>query len=176
MADNLDGSTYVQVDDINDVNYISEGFLSRYSFTLKPKGTGFWSKLGKVVFGVAVVAVVAAATVVTAGTAAVGAGLVAAAAVTSAATTTAIVGGIAVAGVAVTGAITGGLIEGGVAVGRTLAKKKLEGRNTHIPSNYKRSENEQSRQISEDFRDRIIIKDPAKNSVSALICPEYEVN
>ena len=70
MADNLDGSTYVQVDDINDVNYISEGFLSRYSFTLKPKGTGFWSKLGKVVLGVAVVAVVAAATVVTAGTAA----------------------------------------------------------------------------------------------------------
>lgn len=176
MADNLDGSTYVQVDDINDVNYISEGFLSRYSFTLKPKGTGFWSKLGKVVLGVAVVAVVAAATVVTAGTAAVGAGLVAAATVTSAATTTAIVGGIAIAGVAATGAITGGLIEGGVAVGRTLAKKKLEGRNTHIPSNYKRSENEQSRQISEDFRDRIIIKDPTKNSVSALICPEYEVN
>nr|DAV60178.1 MAG TPA: hypothetical protein [Caudoviricetes sp.] len=43
---NLD-KTYVETKDISDVNYISEGFLSRFSYTLKTKSSflGFLSTL-----------------------------------------------------------------------------------------------------------------------------------
>ena len=58
LADSLDGSTYVEVDDINDVNYISEGFLTRYTFSLKRKKLGFWGMLGRIVTAIAIVAVV----------------------------------------------------------------------------------------------------------------------
>ena len=55
-------NSFVESSDINDINYISEGFLSRYLFNLKPKSTGFFNKLLK---AIAVVAVLAAATVAT---------------------------------------------------------------------------------------------------------------
>lgn len=176
MADSLDGSTYVEVDDINDVNYISEGFLTRYSFSLKPKGTGFWKIFGKIMAAVAIIAVIAVATVVTCGAAAVAAGVATAVAATSLATTTAIIAGATVAAVAVAGAVTGAIVEGAVAIARTLATKKLEGRNTKIPSNYKREEHADSRKLSDDFKDRVIIIDPKYNKTGAILCPDYEVN
>lgn len=176
LADSLDGSSYVEVDDINGVNYISEGFLTRYSFSLEKKGSGFWSVLGKVVTAVAIVAAVAVATVVTAGAAAVAAGVVVASTVVSAATTVAVIGGAAIVATAVTGAVIGATVEAVDAVRRTLAVKKLEGRNTTIPHGYKREEQDASRKLSTQFRDRVIIMSPRKNAVRAILCPDYEVD
>lgn len=62
------------------------------------------------------------------------------------------------------------------AIKRTTNTVKLEGRNTKIPSGYKRRETDDSRKLSTDFYDRIIIKDQDKNEISAILCPDYEVN
>jgi hypothetical protein len=59
--------THVTTEDINDVNYISEGFLSRYTFNLKAKSTGFFSKLIKSIGVVVVLAAAAVATIFTCG-------------------------------------------------------------------------------------------------------------
>lgn len=176
LANSLDKSTYVEVDDINDVNYISEGFLQRYSFSLEPKSLGFWNFLGKTIKTVAIIAAVGVATVVTCGGAAVVAGVVTAAATLSVATTALAIGAAAVAGVALAGAAVGAALEGIVAIKRTLATKKLNGRHTHIPDNYKRKESANSRKISSDFRDRVIIMNPNKNKIGGILCPDYEVN
>lgn len=176
LADSLDGSTYVEVEDINDVNYISEGFLRRYTFSLEKKSSGFWSTLGKVVAAVAIVAAVAVASIVTCGAAAVAAGTVVASTIISAATTAAITGAAAIVSVSLTGAAIGATVEAVLAVKRTLAVKRLEGRNTTVPDGYKREEQSDSRKLSTDFRDRIIIMDSNKNSTGAILCPDYEVN
>jgi hypothetical protein len=90
---NLDNS-YVETSDINDINYISEGFLSRYFYNLDKEGVGFFKKFLKAVGVIAVLATAAVATVFTcgAGGVVIGAGLAAAfgagAAATSAAITT----------------------------------------------------------------------------------------
>lgn len=80
--------THVTTSDINDVNFISEGFLNRYSFEFKKKSSSLFGKILKAVaIGVGVVAL-AAATVFTAGaTAAVAAGATMAGAVTAGAST-----------------------------------------------------------------------------------------
>lgn len=176
LADSLDGSTYVETKDINDVNYISEGFLSRYSFSLSKKSSGFWSTFGKVLAATAIIAVVAVASVVTFGGAAVAAGAIATATVVSAAVSTAVVAGVTAASIAVGGLIAGAVVESIRAVKRSLVVKELKGRNTDIPSGYKRSENENSRKLSDTFNDRVIIKDKSKNSINAMLCPDYSVN
>jgi hypothetical protein len=77
--------THVTTSDINDVNFISEGFLNRYSFEFKKKSSSLFGKILKAVaIGVGVVAL-AATTVFTAGAAA-----------------------AAVAGATMTGAVTAG--------------------------------------------------------------------
>lgn len=176
LADSLDGSTHVELDDINGVNFISEGFLSRYSFSLAKKKVGFWGFFGKALAAVAIIAAVAAATVVTCGAAAVAAGVVATASVVSAATTVAIAGAVAVGATALTGAVVGATVEGVMAVKRTLATKRLNGRNTKVPDGYKTEEQESSRRISTDFYDRVIMTNPKENTVGAVLCPDYEVN
>ena len=68
LSDSLD-KTYVTTEDINDVNYVSEGFLSRYQFKFKKKSSGLWGKIGKIVAIAAGVVALGAATVFTAGAA-----------------------------------------------------------------------------------------------------------
>ena len=65
---NLNNS-FVETSDINDINYISEGFLSRYYFSLKAKSTGFFGKLLKSLAVIVVLAAAAVATVFTCGAA-----------------------------------------------------------------------------------------------------------
>lgn len=202
LRDSLD-NTHVTTEDINDVNYITEGFLNRYSFEFKKKSSSLWGSILKgVAIGVGIVAL-AAATVFTCGAAgAIAAGATLAAAATAGATTVAaaagvvagtiatitgisaataaagaalIVGTVAV-GTAATIATLGAIQEVRYAVGRTFAKKKLEGRNTRCPSGYKIVETNNSRKLTQDFYERIIIKDPSKVKVQAILCPDYEVN
>ncbi|MBR2247237.1 MAG: hypothetical protein IJ880_09465 [Bacilli bacterium] len=202
MCEQLE-KTHVTTNDINDVNYITEGFLSRYSFQFeKKKSSLFGSILKGVAIGVGIVAL-AAATVFTCGAAgAIAAGATLAAAATAGATAVATVAGVvagtiaAVTGIsAATLAAGSTLIVGTVAVGtaatiaalgavqeirygvgRIFAKKKLDGRNTKCPSGYKIVETDESRKVVQDFLSRLIIKDSTKVKVQGILCPDYEVN
>lgn len=199
LSDALD-KTYVTTEDINDVNYVSEGFLSRYQFRFKKKSSSLWSKIGTIAAITAGVVALGAATVFTAGAAgALVAGSTLAGAVTAGSTA---LGGVLVAGGAVTtglGLATGvagasaiiavgagtaaGLITAAIATGQeikygiqTWQHKKLDGRNTKCPKGYKISELDGSRKVGGDFENRIIIKDNSKNKTQVILCPDFEVN
>lgn len=199
LSNSLD-KTYVTTEDINDVNYISEGFLSRYQFKFKKKSSSLWGKIGKIAAITAGVVALGAATVFTAGAAgALVAGSTLAGAVTAGSTA---LGGILVAGGAVTtglGLATGvagasaiiavgagtaaGLITAAIATSQeikygiqTWQHKKLDGRNTKCPKGYKIAELDESRKVGGDFENRIIIKDNSKNKTQVILCPDFEVN
>ena len=192
--------THVTTDDINDVNFISEGFLSRYSFEFKKKSSSLFGKILKAVaIGVGVVAL-AAATVFTAGAAtAIVGGATMAGAVTAGATTLGTIAGtiagtvglsaglgtvgtLAVGAGAVgaaaglSAATAGGIQELRYGVASIFAKKTLNGRATQAPSGYKIVETESSRKLTQDFRSRFIPKDSDSNIVAGILCPDYEVD
>lgn len=151
--------THIETEDILGVNYISEGFLSRYKYYLKRKSSSLWSKIGKIAVVAIGAVAVAAACVVT-----VGAG---AAAVIA----TAAVGAAAIAGTA-----AAALAQELKYNSYTFKKERYEGRHTSIPSNYKKVESDDSRLLTHEFYDRIIIKDPSKSKVQAILCPDYSLN
>lgn len=191
LEDTLEKS-HVETEDIRSINYISEGFLKRYTFTFKKKSSGLWGKIGKIMGVAALVVGVTAATIVTMGGAPVVAGAAGAVVegVIGIASTSVVVGtalGTAVlsttivtgAAAVVAGAATAVLAssqELGQAVSRIGAKKRLNGKATVAPNGYKIVETEDSRTLVEDFEERIIIKDSTKNKVNAIICPDYTVN
>ena len=199
LSDSLD-KTYVTTEDINDINYVSEGFISRYQFKFKQKSSSLWGKIGKIAAITAGVVALGAATVFTAGAAgALVAGSTLAGAVTAGSTA---LGGVLVAGGAITtglGLATGvagasaiiavgagtaaGLITAAIATGQevkygiqTWQHKKLDGRNTKCPKGYKIVELDESRKVGGDFENRIIIKDNSKNKTQVILCPDFEVN
>ena len=198
LSDSLD-KTYVTTEDINDVNYVSEGFLSRYQFKFKKKSSSLWGKIGKIAAITAGVVALGAATVFTAGAAgalvagstlagAVTTGvttlsgvLVAGGAIATGATTSAVLGttGLVIAGAGATAgllttvAATGQEIKYGI---QTWQHKKLDGRNTKCPKGYKIAELDGSRKVGGDFENRIIIKDNSKNKTQVILCPDFEVN
>jgi hypothetical protein len=55
-------NSFIESQDLNDINYVSEGFLGRYYYHLEKKPTDVWKKIG---IGLAVVAILAAAAVAT---------------------------------------------------------------------------------------------------------------
>ena len=183
IADGLE-KTHVETEDINGLNYISEGFLRRYTFKFKRKSSGLWSKIGKIAGIAAAIVGMAAATIVTfvgatAVTAAVGGFLGTTLAVGSVTTISVMTAVGVVAGAAV-GAVAGSLVavqqEIGQAVRRIGAKKTLNGKNTKAPSGYKIVETDDSRLLTDEFTERVIIKDSSHNDVNAIICPDYTVN
>ena len=141
--------------DIKDINYVSEGFLGRYYYTIEEKKENLWKKLA---IGIgAVIAIVAAvvATVFTCGAAGavIGAGLavgLSAGIAAGGAAVGAAIGGIAIAGAVAVGvtAVSVG-IEAGVLKARQARNKEealaVDGRNDPIPEGYERKEKEESR-------------------------------
>jgi hypothetical protein len=89
---------------------------------------------------------------------------------------TALIVGTTVAVTAASLAILGTIQEVRYGVGRMFAKKKLDGRNTQCPSGYKIVENDESRKLTQEYINRIIIKDKTKVKVQGILCPDYEVN
>ena len=196
--------THVQTKDINDINYVSEGFLSRYKFKFEKKKSGLFKSILTGVAIAAAVVTVAAATLftcgaagavlgagaatggvvggaVTAGAAAIGTvcGTIGAAVGLGSigfAATAGIIAGATIVGTAVTMATLGAIQEVRYGTQRLFATKKLDGRNTKCPSGYKIVETDESRKLTQDFFERIIIKDPSKVKVQAILCPDYEVN
>ena len=172
---NLNNS-FVETSDINDINYISEGFLSRYLYSLKAKSTGFFNKLLKAISVVAVVAVAAVATVFTCGAG----GVVIGGALASISLGSAL-GIIGIASAVAVGVTATAVSAQTVALkARQKRNKKtaqaIKGRNEEIPKGYKREEHKESRLLLQDLPERYIIKDSSKNSPDAIIVPDYQVN
>ena len=194
LASELNGSTYVETKDINGINFISEGFLSRYSFDLKPTG-GFFGLIGKLAICAGLLAGIVAGAVFTCGAGSVvfggmisgfiggvGTGAATAVGLTGIAATACTVGvaaGLGAAAVAAAGAVVGttvGVVDSAIkGISRVANPKKLEGRKTKIPNGYKRVETDDSRLLGKTFEDRIIIKDNTCNEVGAILCPDYDV-
>ena len=166
--------TYIESPDINDINYVSEGFLSRYKYNLKAKNTGFWSKFGNALVSVAVLAAAAAATVVTCGAASVLVGP--AIAIAGALKTIGVVA--AITSVGVTASIATQTVALKLRQNRiqNKAAKVIHGRHESIPGGYSRKEQDDSRKLVQDVLNRYIITDLTKNSPDAIIVPDYQVN
>ena len=194
LASELNGNTYVETKDINGINFISEGFLSRYSFDLKPKG-GFFGLIGKLAICAGLLAGIVAGAVFTCGAGSavfggmisgfiggVGTGAATAVGLTGIAATVCTVGvaaGLGAVAGAAAGAVVGttvGVVDSAIkGISRAANPKKLEGRKTKIPNGYKRVETDDSRLLGKTFEDRIIIKDNTCNEVGAILCPDYDV-
>ena len=190
-------STHITTKDINDVNYITEGFLSRFQFKFERKHSSlFGSILKGVAIGIGVVALAAAtvftcgavgaavaagatlASTVAAGASAVGvalAGVAGAVGVSSAVAAIAITGTVAV-GTASTLATLGAIQELRYGLGRTFNKVELNGRKTECPSGYEIEESSESRLLTNDYQSRVIIVDPSRVKVQGILCPDYEIN
>ena len=191
LSNTLD-KTHVVTKNIRGLNYITEGFLRRYTFKFEKKSSSIWGKIGKIA-GVAALVVGAAACMIVPGGQIVGA-LGIGSIVGTVGGTTGIVGigaaiglgattSLAIAGAAA-GAVVGAALtsvvastqELGLAIARIGEEKELNGKATVAPSGYKIVETEESRTLTDVFDDRIIIKDGTKNQVQGIICPDYTVN
>lgn len=157
--------THVTTSDLYDVNYISEGFLQRYSFSIEEKNAKL-KKTGKVALIALGAFALVGATIVTCGAAG-----IAIANIGAILGTTAFVGGAAIVA---TSAIEG--MSHGINTFTGKNKKELKGRNSIIPKGYEAKETSTSRTLAQDFLYRFIPKDASKNSVQAILCPDYEVN
>ena len=174
-------NSFVESSDINDINYLSDGFLGRYHFSIDkiPQKTG--KKLLKILGVVAVLAVAVVATIFTCGAAGVALGAGIAAIATA--------GGLVASSIAVVGIVAGAAIATGAAVvgiqhaamkarqkRNKGAAKAIKGRHEPIPEGYQRNETKNSRKLTQNQEDRYIIKDPSKNNPEAIIVPDYQVN
>ena len=175
-------SSFVETSDINDINFVSEGFMSRYLFTLKMSKSGL---LKKILTALAVVVVLAAAVVATVFTcgaagAALGVGLAVALSAGGGAVMGVIVPVAIAAGVAMAVSVTAFSAEAIALKARQNRNKRaaqaVKGRDEKIPEGYERKEKDDSRKLTHSLAERYIIKDPSKNKADALIVPDYQVN
>jgi hypothetical protein len=114
---------------------------------------------------------------------AIGTAIIAAAALTvftmgAGAAVVAVVAVIAIGALAATAATVEAIDELATAnqIRKGKPKRKLEGRNTEPVEGHDMVETSESRLLTDDFMKRVIIKDPSKNKVQAIVCPDYVVN
>ena len=180
--------SFVETANKNDINYVSEGFLSRYFYSVEKEKLDNWKR---VLIGVGIGVLIAAAVVATVFTLgasglALGAGLAMVISTSTASTilisssalTTALWIGLGVGGgIAVVAGIGEGVVWGQRVNRRNNAEiKPLYGRNDSIPEGWERKEKDNSRRLVQDISERYIIRDPNYNSPDALIMPDYQVN
>lgn len=169
------------------INYVSEGFLTRYQYMFKDKAVN-WKKIGKIAAIAGAVVVAAAATILTFGAAGAALGIAA---------STTMIAGVAVSASAATAAIISSITLGAAALAYigtyTLNawvnddKPQLtwtapdyntwSGRNVVISpgSDYVQKDTPESRILGGSFHQRIIPKGQEYNTINALLCPEYDV-
>ena len=173
-------SSFVESAAINDINYISEGFLGRYYFKLEKKKDSIGMQFLKVLGIIAVLAAAVVASIFTCGAAAAAiAGVALAVTATSsvgiALITTAVVAGAAIVAASISSAAQAGSLAA-LQKRNAEAAQAVKGRNEPIPDGYERNEKDESRQIMQDLAERYIVTDPSKNSPDAIIVPDYQVN
>lgn len=188
VVNNIDwDKSFIETSDINDINFVSEGFLARYRYKLEAKPVKAWKKILTALAVVLVLAAAVVATVFTCGVAgaALGAGL--AATIAAGGLT---IGGVAIGSVLTTVAIVAAATAGAAMVSMGVYSAALRarqernkgkaqavnGRSDEIPDGYLRKEQDSSRKVVQDLASRYIVKDPSKNSPDALIVPDYQVN
>ena len=176
-------NTFIETSDINDINYISEGFLSHYKFKLDKKPLGFWKKFGIAAAIIAVLAAAVVATIFTCGAAGAALGIAIGVSLSTTVGAAAISVGAIIgitAAVAVGVAAAGFGIQAGVLNARQKRNKRaamaLKGRNEKIPEGYERNEYSQSRILTHDIASRYLIRDGLRNTPEAVIVPDYQVN
>lgn len=166
---NIDyNNTYVETENMNygSVHYISEGFMGRYKYELKPDSTNFWTILGLgLLFVVSVVA-----SIFTAGASLVISGIVA---TNISLSTLAIIGG----------AMAGAVLIGAIATSAAQRANREDpdavpflGKNQPIPTGLHREELDSSRLLDAEYKDRIILKDNKYTEIGGLIMPDFDVN
>ena len=173
-------NSFLETANINDINFISEGFLSLYKYNLEEKPSERWKRFGKFIGAIVAVAALVIASVFTCGAA------MAAAAGTALALTSAMTTALVVTGVVGTTLIVGATSftlsqERNSHINARTERSKMEGkplpgRYDKIPDGFERKESDESRQITNDYINRLIIKDPSKNIQDAMIVPDYQVN
>lgn len=171
----------------DEVVFLSEGFLQRYRFHYETKISGIFKTIGIVLASIVAVVAIAAACVFTCGVAGVGigagigammaAGAGAVAGVGTAIGATAAIGiGIGVGATAVTALTVGGAIQ----ISRATTQKKKRKYNrweTQPPAGQKLVENENnSRKLTQDFTERVILTAEEENNICGIICPDFEVD
>ena len=172
-------NSFVETSDINDINYVSEGFLSRYFFNLEKKKDSTGMIFLKALAAIAIIAAAVVISVFTCGAAAVAIGASVAIATTAGMVSALTAVGIATAvavGVAATAAATVAGVQAARQKRNKRAAEAVKGRNEEIPKGYERKEQDESRKLITDLADRYIIKDGTKNSPDAIIMPDYQVN
>lgn len=175
-------NSFIETSNINDINFISEGFLSHYKYDYDRIKDGTGKKILKAIGVVAILAAAAVVTVFTcgAGAVAIGAGLAAMAGAgaglvgASIGTIATVAGGVAIAASAGIGANT--IIQRNRQERIKGEVMELKGRAEKIPEGYERKEHDNSRNLTHDLIQRYIIKDPSKNTPEAIIVPDYQVN
>ena len=171
-------NTYIETSDKNNINFVSEGFLSHYSFEITEKDDNHNNKLWKALGIVGLVALGVALSVVTCGA---GAVLFGAAVATVTPIATSILTGT-LAATFVAASVTTMVINDQhydyVKMQERNARKAeaVKGRKDKIPEGYKRKEISTSRILTQDITKRYVIKDGSKNTPGAIIIPDYQVN
>lgn len=187
-------TSHTVVNDINDTVDISEGFLSRYQYTIKVNGRGLFKKIALISCAISVAVLGVAAGMFTGGAASAG-GFAAALAILGTAggvTAATITAGIAVA-IAAVGTGVGAFAQGiRHHKGKRLLKKEdvislepgnpINGRNIkdRFPKYDKKyhdiKELDSSRKLTHNFTERVIIKSNSSSKTNAIICPDYETD
>lgn len=188
-------TSHTIIKDISDVVDISEGFLSRYQYTIKVNGRGLFKKIALISCAVAVAVLGVAAGIVTGGTATVGAaaGLMGilstlGAGLTAAGVTAAVAIGIAAVGTgaaAIAQAINHDKghdrlkKENVISLnpGESIDGRNIKDRFPEYSSKYHDiKELSSSRLLTHDFKERAILKNPDLSRTNAIICPDYETD
>lgn len=184
---NIDyNNTYAETRDVNpdEIHYVLEGFMGRYTYKLKRKSSGFWAKIGMALAVVAVVAVVGVVgSVFTGGAASVLAGASLATIIgagTAAAASVLVPVGIGAAiAVGATVLVAGTqdiVLKVQQARNSSAAARPYKGRKAPIPKGYKREEVEDSRKLDAEFKQRIILVDKQDCDIKGLLVPECYVH
>ena len=186
--------THVTIDEKEDeVVYASEGFLSRYVFKLVSSGSSIWKKIG-VVLGVSLAIIaIAAATVLSFGTLAPAAGATVpliGVALSGAMASTITIGGVATGialgtaliaagaatvAAAATTAIVATVDETVKAISR-IGGKRYNRWETKIPNGYKAVETSESRLLTNEYDQRVILTALEDNYINGILCPDFELD
>lgn len=188
-------SSHTILNDIDDTIDVSEGFLSRYQYSIKLTGRGLFKKIALISCAVAVAVLGVAAGIFTGGATAVG-GIAAAVAIGSAATVTTIVaGGIAATGVGI--AAIAQKHQHRIGEGDSIWHKNIHMKEDVVSLNpgepingrdiqkrfpgYNKKyhdikELDSSRKLIHDFTKRAILKSNTSSETNAIICPDYETD
>ena len=155
VIDEINGNTFVETENILGLNFLSEGFMTRYKYEIEAKHTaGKWIR--SICLGIGIGATVGLLTGLVFAGAAVGAGIIA---LTK--------GGDALKDWANTRKPTQKITE---------KATRFLGRQTKLNSGYRRKEIKDSRLLEGSFRDRVIIKDITQNEIGTILVPEYTVD